>query len=92
MPEQVTKHTFFEGKLHLYRRPESDVWQCSTFLKGKNHRMSTGEEGLASAKEIATDWYLGLLGKARSGELKVEKTLPIPDCGRMKPTTWNSAT
>jgi len=43
---------------------------------GKNRRISTKEESLAKAKEIAEDWYLQLQlrGKLRSGEIKTEKT------------------
>jgi integrase len=62
------------GKLHVYKRDNSGYWQCSTYLAGKNHRVSTKEESLALAKEFAEDWYLELRGKARAGELKRGKT------------------
>lgn len=62
------------GKLHLYRRENSRKWQCSTFLAGKNWRISTREESFSMAKAIAEDWYLELKGKMRGGELKVGKT------------------
>jgi integrase len=62
------------GKVHVYKRPNSSHWQCSTYLAGKNRRVSTKEESLAKAKEIAEDWYLQLRGKLRSGEIKTEKT------------------
>lgn len=62
------------GKLHVYKRPGSRFWQCSTYLAGKNRRESTGEESPARAKEFAEDWYLDLKGKLRSGELKGGKT------------------
>ncbi|MGD9721491.1 MAG: tyrosine-type recombinase/integrase [Pirellulales bacterium] len=62
------------GKLRVYRRPRSSYWQCSTFIAGKNWRISTKEDSLSRAKEIAEDWYLGLRGKARAGELKTGKT------------------
>jgi len=71
MPEH---HEFMGGKLHLYRRENSSNWQCSTYLAGKNWRKSTGEDSLALAKDFAEDWYLGLKGKNRNGELKVGKT------------------
>ena len=58
------------GKLHVYKRPNSRHWQCSTYLGGRNWRVSTKEESLALAKEVAEDWYLGLRGKQRAGELK----------------------
>jgi len=62
------------GKVHVYKRPNSSLWQCSSYLAGKNRRTSTKEESLAKAKEFAEDWYLQLRGKLRSGEIKTEKT------------------
>src|SRR5262245_10402972 len=67
-------HELMGGKLHVYKRENSSVWQCSTFLGGKNYRVSTKEEGLAQAKDFAEDWYLELKGKSRAGVLKVGKT------------------
>ena len=61
MPE---KHELMGGKLHVYRRENSNHWQCSTYLAGKNWRVSTKEDSLALAKDFAQDWYLGLMGKA----------------------------
>ena len=68
------KHTIMGGKVHVYKRENSSVWQCSSYLAGKNRRVSTKEESLALAKQFAEDWYLGLRGKARDGELTNEKT------------------
>ena len=62
------------GKLHVYRRENSSNWQCSTYLAGKNWRVSTKEDSLARAKEIAEDWYLTLRGKQLAGALKVGRT------------------
>jgi integrase len=70
----MESHDLFGGKLHVYRREESRLWQCSTYLAGKNHRVSTGEDSLARAKEIAEDWYLELRLKGRAGQLKTGKT------------------
>jgi integrase len=67
-------HTLMGGKLHVYRRENSRYWQCSTYMAGKNRRITTKEESLALAKEIAEDWYLELRGKHRRGEIKTEKT------------------
>lgn len=67
-------HVLMGGKLHVYKRPNSGVWQCSAYFAGKNWRVSTKEESLSHAKEIAEDWYLGLRGKARNNELKSGKT------------------
>ena len=68
------KHDLIGGKLHLYRRENSNHWQCSTYMAGKNWRVSTKEDSLALAKDFAHDWYLGLMGKDRAGMLKVGKT------------------
>lgn len=68
------KHTILGGKVHVYKRPGSPVWQCSTYLAGKNRRVSTKEESLSKAKEVAEDWYLELRGKNNRGEVKNEKT------------------
>lgn len=70
----MTDHALFGGKLHVYKRDNSRFWQCSTYLGGKNRRVSTKEESLARAKEFAEDWYLELYGKHRRGEIKDEKT------------------
>lgn len=67
-------HELMGGKLHVYRRENSSYWQCSTYLAGKNWRVSTKEESLSLAKDFAEDWYLGLKGKARNNELKVGKS------------------
>lgn len=64
------QHSLFRGKLRLYKRGEGKHWQCSTYLKGKNHRISTKEDSLAHAKEYAEDWYLELRGKSRAGQLE----------------------
>jgi hypothetical protein len=63
-----------DGKVHVYKRPNSSLWQCSSYFAGKNRRTSTKEENLSKAKEIAEDWHLQLRGKLRAGEIKSEKT------------------
>lgn len=63
-------HELMGGRLHVYKRPNSRFWQCSTFLAGRNWRTSTKEESLSHAKEIAEDWYLELRGKSRAGQLR----------------------
>ena len=62
------------GKLHVYKRENSSVWQCSTYLGGKNRRVSTKQGSLAQAKDFAEDWYLELKGKHRRGEIKGGRT------------------
>lgn len=68
------KHTILGGKVHVYKRPESPIWQCSTYLVGKNRRTSTKESSLAKAKDFAEDWYLEMRGKSGRGEISGEKT------------------
>ncbi len=63
-------HDILGDKVHVYKRENSRFWQCSTFLKGRNHRISTKEESLSHAKQVAEDWYLELRGKARVGLIK----------------------
>jgi len=70
----AAKHTIMGGKVHVYKRENSGVWQCSTYLAGKNRRVSTKEESLSTAKEFAEDWYLGLRGVSARGEILNEKT------------------
>jgi hypothetical protein len=67
-------YTILGGKVHVYKRPNSTHWQCSSYFAGKNRRTSTKEDSLSKAKEIAEDWYLQLRGKLRNGEIKTEKT------------------
>lgn len=68
------KHSILGGKVHLYRRNESPIWQCSTYLDGNNRRVSTKEDGLSRAKEFAEDWYFELIGKIKRGEIIGERT------------------
>ena len=74
MTDAAISHDLMGGKLHVYKRPGSHVWQCSAYEAGKNRRVSTREKSLAHAKQFAEDWYLELRGKLRSGELKAGKT------------------
>jgi integrase len=70
----TTRHTFLDGKVQVYMRPNSPHWQCACSVAGRQRRASTKEESLARAKDVARDWYLGLMGKYRAGELKEGKT------------------
>ena len=63
-------HTILGDKVSLYRRGQSDYWQCATYLAGRNHRISTKLVELERAKEKAEEWYLTLRVKHRSGELR----------------------
>ncbi|MBI1204932.1 MAG: site-specific integrase [Rhodopseudomonas sp.] len=70
----MAHHTLMGGRLHVYKRENSSLWQCSTFIGGKNRRTTTGYESLEQAKDFAEDWYLQLKLKDRAGILKNEKT------------------
>lgn len=70
----VEKHDILGGKVRLYQRNESPVWQCSSYIGGKNRRLSTKETSLALAKQHAEDWYFSLLDKERRGEVLSERT------------------
>ncbi len=74
------KHTILGGKVHVYQRPESPIWQCSTYMAGKNRRVSTKESSLAKAKDFAEDWYLDLRGKSKNGEIRNER--PFRDASK----------
>lgn len=66
----TTRHSFLDNKVQLYMRPNSPHWQCSCSVAGRQRRTTTKEESLSRAKDVAQDWYLGLMGKYRAGELK----------------------
>src|SRR5882762_4812562 len=44
------QHTILGGKVHVYKRPNRSLWQCSSYFAGKNRRTSTKEESLSKAK------------------------------------------
>lgn len=70
----MANHAILAGKVHLYQRPDSAFWWCSTYLEGKKRRKPTKSESLAQAKDFAEDWYLDLRDKKRRGELLNERT------------------
>ncbi len=73
----AVQHDLMGGKLHVYKRDNSGAWQCSTYLAGKNHRVSTRETSLSRAKDFAEDWYLELKGKQSAGILKTGKRFKV---------------
>ena len=70
----MTTHTILGDKVRIYLRANSSLWQCSTYLEGREWRVSTKTDSLSQAKEFAEDWYFGLRGKSRAGLLKTERT------------------
>jgi len=71
------KHTILGGKVYVYKRENSPVWQCSTYLDGKNRRVSTKEQSLATAKEFAEDWFFRLRQQKTEGTLVTGKTFAV---------------
>ena len=71
---ETARHYLLDDKVQLYMRPRSPYWQSQCSVAGKQRKFSTKEESLARAKDVARDWYLGLLGKYREGKLKEGKT------------------
>jgi integrase len=69
----MERHEICGGRVLLYKRENSRLWQCSTYL-GRNLRKSTKQESLALAKEVAEDWYHTLRGYYRAGEIRTGKT------------------
>ena len=69
----MPNHEILNGKVQLYRRGDSRIWQCSASVEGKQRRATTKQEGLALAKDVAEDWYLTMIGKSRAGELLSKK-------------------
>jgi integrase len=65
----MTTHVMFDGRVQIYKRANGRCWQCATRMGGKRFRESTGEENLDRAKDVAEEWYLGLRGKLRNGEI-----------------------
>lgn len=68
------KHSILGGKVYVYQRAGSPVWQCSAYLAGKNRRLSTKEKSLSKAKQFAEDWYFSLRDKDRKGDLEHQQT------------------
>jgi integrase len=60
--------SLMDGRLHLYRRPNSRYWQCSTYLIGRNFRISTKQESIPLAKEFAIEWYMEVYAAAKRRE------------------------
>lgn len=71
------KHTILGGKVYVYQREGSPVWQCSTYLDGKNRRVTTKEKSLSKAKDFAEDWYLGLRQMKSEGTLTTGQTFSL---------------
>jgi integrase len=99
---QTETYSFMDGKVHVYKRDNSRFWQCSTFVDGRNYRVSTKEESLTLAKDFAREWYMAvyvdskrqnqsartslLLGKFNNEEPLAERTIIKPPIRASKPS------
>jgi len=82
-------HSIMGGKVHVYLRPESACWQCSTYLGGRNHRRSTGETDLSAAMTYAQDWYLDRYAEERMRQRDLAAA-PQQSPGRRPPAAAGS--
>ena len=67
-------HEILGGNVQLFRRPNSERWHWRATINGTQFRHSTEQTSLASAKDVAEDWYLTLKGKVMRGEAVSGKT------------------
>lgn len=65
----MAAHTMFDGRLQLYRRKDGGPWHAAARVGKRRFRQSLKEESLERAKDVAEEWYLGLRGKLRAGEI-----------------------
>lgn len=75
-------HTLMDGKVNLYKREGSSLWQCSTYMDSRNHRTSTKQDNLFLAQEFARQWYMELYvasKKARGAALNIPQVQKYED-------------
>jgi integrase len=68
-------HTIMDGKVHVYRRENSGLWQCAVYLGGRNHRATTRQTSLALALDFAREWYMDRYADERLRR----RGVPLPD-------------
>jgi hypothetical protein len=68
------QYTILGSKVHVYKRPNSTCWQCSSYLAAGTAAPPPKKRAFSKTKDFAEDWYLQLRGKVRDGELKTGKT------------------
>jgi integrase len=69
MMDMEQTHPVLGGKAYIYKRPDSQYWQCAAYHKGYNYRTSTKEMFLHEAVRVAEDWYFDLRGQSSVGKL-----------------------
>ena len=65
----MERYAILDGRVHVYRRPNTRKWHCATSLSGRERRASTRQDLLDEAKKWAENWYYGLLGMQHAGML-----------------------
>ena len=68
--EMQQTHPVLGGKAYVFKRDDSQFWQCATYLRGYNYRATTKEKFLHEAITYAEDWYINLRGRASVGVLE----------------------
>lgn len=70
------RHTAFDGRLYLERRPTlSPNWSCRCWANGQPISKTTKSPVLTDAKEYAERWFTKLLHRLDNGEPVAERTL-----------------
>lgn len=70
----MASHFILDGRVRIYQRENSSVWQAQARFEGKKFRISTKTDNLSQAKDFAENWYFDLRGKSQNGGLATGKT------------------
>ena len=62
-----TKIEVLDGKLHVFRRPNTKYWWCGFHVKGLYVRTSTKCAEITAATEAAKQWYFRKQGAMDAG-------------------------
>ncbi len=80
-------HKIMGGKVNIYRRQNSDNWQCSTFLNGRNWRITTHEDSLGRAKDFAEDWISPCAARRTQGFFQKRNSVKVLNSRRLPPNS-----
>ncbi len=71
MPKQIkTTHTLLNRKLVLYKRENSEAWQCRYKVDGKWQRTTTKETEFSKAEKVAQELLI-------AAEIRKRDNLPV---------------
>jgi hypothetical protein len=87
---QTETYSFMDGKVHVYKRDNSRFWQCSTFMDGRNYRVSTKEESLSMAKEFAREWYMAVYVDSKRQNQSARTSLLLSKFTNQEPSAERS--